>query len=173
MRAQCWRPSGSTGCSNPAHSVSPGSITPANMSRIGTVDERFQSYNVEMVEVMGGRFWKPYKDINAILDQQASRKNSGSNPAGMYPNLYQYRAPIDLTNSRLRKLTAALGPAYMRVSGTWANTAYFPTRPHTPENSAQRFRRRADPSAIEGRHRLCACRGCDARHFLRHWRGNP
>ena len=76
---------GSTGCSNPAHSVSPGSITPANMSRIGTVDERFQSYNVEMVEVMGGRFWKPYKDINAILDQQASRKNSGSNPAGMSP----------------------------------------------------------------------------------------
>lgn len=95
------------------------------MSRIGTVDERFQSYNVEMVEVMGGRFWKPYKDINAILDQQASAQNSGSNPAGMDPNLYQYRAPIDLTNSRLRKLTAALGPAYMRVSGTWANTAYF------------------------------------------------
>ena len=35
-------------------------ISPADMSRIGTVDERFQSYNVEMLEVTGGRFWKPY-----------------------------------------------------------------------------------------------------------------
>jgi hypothetical protein len=30
------------------------------MPRLGTVDERFQSYNVEMLEVTGGRFWKPY-----------------------------------------------------------------------------------------------------------------
>src|SRR5262249_52144055 len=31
----------------------------------------------------------------------------------------------DLWNPRLRKLAAALGPAYMRVSGTWANSTYF------------------------------------------------
>ena len=36
------------------------SLAPASMARIGTVDERFQSYNIEMVEVTGGRFWKPY-----------------------------------------------------------------------------------------------------------------
>src|SRR5207302_11141273 len=36
------------------------SITPASMARIGTVDERFQSYNIEMAEVTGGKFWKPY-----------------------------------------------------------------------------------------------------------------
>ena len=35
-------------------------VNPAKMPRLGTVDERFQSYNVEMVEVTGGRFWKPY-----------------------------------------------------------------------------------------------------------------
>ena len=40
----------------------------------------------------------------------------------MNPSMYQYRAPIDLTNARRRKLAAALGPAYARVSGTWANT---------------------------------------------------
>lgn len=28
-------------------------VSPANMARIATVDERFQSYNVEMVEVTG------------------------------------------------------------------------------------------------------------------------
>lgn len=30
------------------------SLDPAKMPRIGTVDERFQSYNIEMVEVIGG-----------------------------------------------------------------------------------------------------------------------
>jgi hypothetical protein len=79
------------------------------MVRIGTVDERFQSYNVEMVEVTGGRFWKPY----------------GPNAWDVRSDLYAYRAPIDLANARLRRLAAALAPAYMRVSGTWANATYF------------------------------------------------
>ena len=35
-------------------------ITPAAMTRVGSVDERYQSYNVEMLEVTGGKFWKPY-----------------------------------------------------------------------------------------------------------------
>src|SRR4051812_41202141 len=87
----------------------PLSITPASMVRIGTVDERFQSYNVEMVEVTGARFWKPY----------------GSKTSGGNSDLYQYRPPIDLTDSRLRRFAAGLAPAYMRVSGTWANATYF------------------------------------------------
>jgi len=41
------------------------------------------------------------------------------------PGLYRQRPPIDLTNPRLRKLAAALGPAYVRVSGTWVNTTHF------------------------------------------------
>ena len=53
-------------------SLSAGAVAPENMPRIGTVDDRFQSYNIEMVEVTGGRFWKPYKDIDAILKTQAS-----------------------------------------------------------------------------------------------------
>src|SRR5437660_3213494 len=91
------------------------SVDVVHMRRIGTVDERFQSYNVEMVEVVGGRFWKPYKDIDAILNNQVSGKGSGTDgaPMGMDPNLYQQRPPIDLANSRLRKLATALGPAYM------------------------------------------------------------
>jgi heparanase len=94
------------------------------MSRIGTVDERFQSYNVEILEVTGGRFWKPYS--NTMNSSSARPKaQSEPTPAGMDPNLYEYRAPIDLSNPRLRKLAAALGPAYVRVSGTWANSVYF------------------------------------------------
>ena len=45
--------------------------------------------------------------------------------AGQDRAMFEARSPIDLTNTRLRKLTAALGPAYLRVSGTWANTVYF------------------------------------------------
>jgi hypothetical protein len=85
------------------------SVTPAKMARIGTIDQRFQSYNVEMVEVTGGRFWKPY----------------GPNTSDPHSDLYAYRPPIDLTNARLRGLAAALAPAYVRVSGTWANATYF------------------------------------------------
>jgi Glycosyl hydrolase family 79, N-terminal domain len=93
------------------------SVTPSSMARIGTVDERYQSYNIEMVEVTGGEFWKPYGPEPGVQAAQA--------PGAKNPTLFQYRAPIDLTNARLRKLATALGPAYLRVSGTWANTTYF------------------------------------------------
>jgi heparanase len=100
------------------------SLDPANMARIATVDERFASYNVEMAEVTGGNFWKPYHRQNAeALSTQPAQ--SSSTPAGMDASMYQYRAPIDLSNSQLRKLASALGPAYVRVSGTWANSVYF------------------------------------------------
>lgn len=108
-----------------AQSSSPFSIKPSAMPRIGSVDERFQSYNIEMVEVTGGRFWKPY---NSSADSNTAASQPGANqPVGMDPNLYRYRPPIDLSNARLRKLAAALGPAYVRVSGTWANSTYFQT----------------------------------------------
>jgi hypothetical protein len=95
----------------PAWSSEPSiALTPATMARTGSVDQRFQSYNIEMVEVTGGRFWRPYRD---------DRKVSGA------PPLFAYRKPIDLGNVRLRKLAAALGPAFLRVSGTWANATWF------------------------------------------------
>jgi hypothetical protein len=109
-----------------AHSgMSQTVVNPASMPRIGTVEERFQAYNVEMLEVTGGRFWKPYKSLQAEASKQPASQKSGPTPAGMNPNMYEYRPPIDLSNARLRKLAAALGPAYVRVSGTWANTTYF------------------------------------------------
>lgn len=67
------------------------------------LDDRFQSYNVEMVEVTGGYFWPPYEAGGAKV----------------------YREPIDLSSERLRNLAKALGPVYIRVSGTWANSTYF------------------------------------------------
>lgn len=99
----------------------PAELVPATMVRIGTVDERFQSYNIEMIEVTGGRFWKPY----SASGKPASAPAGAAVPAGMEPSMYEYRSPINLANPRLRVLAAALAPAYMRVSGTWANSTYF------------------------------------------------
>jgi len=119
----------STSCSDHSKPAGSKSFVPADLRPITKTDERFQSYNVEMVEVTGGRFWKPYKDIAELLKAQDAPKRSSQNgsdvPAGMDPGLYQQRPPIDLSNARIRKLAAALGPAYLRVSGTWANTTYF------------------------------------------------
>jgi hypothetical protein len=91
------------------------------MPKLATVDARFVSYNVEMVEVTGGRFWKPYQSTPGDVPKPPA----ANQPVGMDPNLYQYRQPIDLSNPRLRKLAAALGPAYLRVSGTWQNSTFF------------------------------------------------
>lgn len=95
------------------------SINPRTMAAIATVDERFQSYNVEMVEVTGGRFWKPFAE--ASTPERTEKAAAAQTEREMYAS----RPPIDLANARLRKLAAALAPAYMRVSGTWANATYF------------------------------------------------
>ena len=102
------------------------SLYPAYMPRIATVDERYQSFNLEMLEVTGGRFWKPYEAANSLPGDVASPPGDDATPAGMDPAVYQYRPPKDLTNRRLRLLAAALAPSYLRVSGTWANTVYLP-----------------------------------------------
>jgi Glycosyl hydrolase family 79, N-terminal domain len=88
-------------------------IAPAELPAIGSIDERFQSFNIEMVEVTGGPFWKPY----AREEQRSvsAEKN----------DLFSQRSPVDLSNKLLRKLASALSPAYLRVSGTWANTTFF------------------------------------------------
>lgn len=102
------------------------------MQHVATVDARFQSYNIEMVEVTGGKFWKPYA-LDTTPGNKPSAQPTGANtPAGMNPELYEYRPPIDLGNHRLRRLAAALGPAYVRVSGTWANSTYFPEGEDAP-----------------------------------------
>jgi len=101
----------------------PPAVKPSTMARVGTIDDRFQSYNIEMVEVTGGRFWKPYSSPSAAPAAPSSPESA--QPGGMNPSLYEYRAPINLSNPRLRTLAAALGPAFLRVSGTWQNSTYF------------------------------------------------
>jgi heparanase len=110
----------------PGVAIAQATFNPQKMIKIGDVDPRFVSYNVEAVEVTGGRFWKPYNaEVEARLAGASQTKLGQNQPIGMDPNLFQYRPPIDLSNARLRKLAKALEPAYLRVSGTWRNSTYF------------------------------------------------
>ena len=81
------------------------SLQLGKLARVATVDARYQGYNIEMVEVTGGRFWAPY--------------------GGPASERYRQRPPIDLTDQRLIALAKGLGPSLMRVSGTWANNTYL------------------------------------------------
>ena len=97
----------------------------AGMRRVATIDPRFQSYNIEMGEVTGGRFWRPY---------------AATDTPGATPDLFANRAPIDLADTRLRKLASALSPAYLRVSGTWANSTFFADADHPPTTPPPGFK---------------------------------
>ena len=99
-------------------------LAPSSMSKVGEVDARFSSYNVEMVEVTGGRFWKPYKSAASAAAAKPAASDTNQQ-VGVNPALFQNRQPINLANPRLRKLAEALGPAYVRVSGSWANSTFF------------------------------------------------
>jgi heparanase 1 len=110
----------------PGVSIAQAALNPQTMAKVGDVDPRFVSYNIEAVEVAGGRFWKPYNsEVEARLSGASKTKPEEIQSVGMDPNLFQYRPPIDLNSIRLRKLAKALGPAYLRVSGTWRNSTYF------------------------------------------------
>src|SRR5947207_365544 len=88
---------------SPGHSAV-RSIDPSKLPVIGKVDPRYQSYNVEMAEVIGGRFWAPYP-------KPGDKVAPTGDPAAA---MFRKREPLDLKNNRrLRNLAAALAPAYV------------------------------------------------------------
>ena len=92
------------------------------LKQITTVDDCYQSYNIEMAQIVGGQFWKPYKDMTSLpsstggLTYNVSEKNT---------EMYSPLPPVNLADKRLITLAKGLAPAYVRVSGTWANSIYF------------------------------------------------
>ena len=48
------------------------------MPAMATIDDRFESYNVEMAEVIGGKFWKPYDAATLVsLKAKAAAAQNG------------------------------------------------------------------------------------------------
>ena len=63
-------------------------VDPAALPKVGSVSPRYQSYNVEMIEVTGGKFWKPYAQA-----EQDAPKSQAATPVGTTPSAYSYRPP--------------------------------------------------------------------------------
>jgi len=106
-------PGAAAGCVGIA-SAAPISINSSVRPRIATVDERYQSCNVEMAEVIGGNFWKPYakKGERPWEDKSAAtaaKSNSAPFQIGQDSSMFEPQPRIDLSNVRLPKPAAALG----------------------------------------------------------------
>ena len=99
----------------------------SGLPEIRRQDPQLVSYNVEMTEVTGGTFWKAYTDAQVDGTEEFPMIKDWTNMG----NLQQYYEPIDLYNPRLRKMAKALGVAWVRVSGTWANKTYYDFDGHT------------------------------------------
>ncbi|MEO6733829.1 MAG: hypothetical protein ABIN01_21575 [Ferruginibacter sp.] len=111
-------------CSSPcklfAQAVdNPISVKLSGLKPGAKINERFQSFNVEMVEVVGGNFWIPYDKMDT------TKSITGNVVVGENKSLYRPVPPIDLYEKRLRMLAAALGSTFMKVSRTWANSTWI------------------------------------------------
>lgn len=91
-------------------------LNPRAFPFVRETDERFQSFQIGMSHLTGGETWKTY---------DPSKKEGGNSQAKNFDAVREARAPTDLTNLRLRTLTAGLAPFYVRYGGTTTNSVYF------------------------------------------------
>lgn len=88
------------------------SVRAGSFPLVRKVDERFQSYQIGFSHLTGGETWKAYDALSNA-------------PAKDLAQVREARAATDLSSTRLKTLTSALAPFYLRYSGTTANTVYF------------------------------------------------
>ena len=100
-------------------------LTPDTLKPLREVNPMLMSYNVEFAEVTGGTFWKAYTPEQIAGTEPFHVEPTSEGIEAMYKDLMQVYPPIDLYNDKLRKLARALGPAWVRVSGTWATKTYY------------------------------------------------
>lgn len=99
-------------------------LTPNQLKKIRTVDERLMSYNIEMTEITGGTFWKAYTPGQIAGTEDFSVSGELTDFTAM-ADLMQYYPPINLYDETLRKRARELGSAWIRVSGSWATKTYY------------------------------------------------
>ena len=94
---------------------------PEQLRFVRKTDPRLMSYNIEMTEVTGGTFWKEYTP-GQIAGTEAFPPLTGFEDLG---KSMQWYAPADLADPKLRYLASALGPCWVRVSGSWATKTFY------------------------------------------------
>lgn len=102
-------------------------LCPKSMQVLRHVNDRLMSYNIEMTEITGGTFWKAYSPEEIAGRKAFAPVKNFKEVAG----LLQVYAPVDLYNPKLRSLARALGPVWVRVSGSWATKTYYDFDGHT------------------------------------------
>ena len=113
----------------------------SELTKLWDTDPRLISYNIEMTEVTGGTFWKCYTPAQVAGEEEFPKLDP--NVEGSFLNLTDLRQeypPIDLYNEKIRTLAKDLGPAWVRVSGTWATTTYYDFDGHTAGKAPEGFR---------------------------------
>ena len=132
------------------------SLAPSTMPRIGSVSERYQSYNVEMVEVTGGRFWKPYgaePDASPATRAGAgARRHARRHECGPVPVSAADRPGQCALAQARRRARAGLCPRQRNVG---EHDILFRDRP-AARGAAGRLQGRAVARAVEGRRRFRA-----------------
>lgn len=108
----------------------------SRLTKIREANPRLVSYNVEMTEVTGGTFWKPYTPEQIAGREPFPQIRDMNDISG----LMAVFEPLDMGNRRLRELAKALGPVYIRVSGSWATGTYYDFDGHTGGNIPEGFR---------------------------------
>ena len=106
------------GCVTPSLAADTDRATMIDASALPLVremDERFQSFQIGMSHLTGGETWRTY-------DKDAKE---GEGTGESFDAVREARAPTDLGNRRLRNLTSALAPLYIRYGGTTSNSVYF------------------------------------------------
>ena len=106
-------------------------LNPGSLRELHVGNERLVSYNVEMTEVTGGTFWKAYTPAQIAGTEPFVLKGGFLGNATASTDLMQYYDPIDLSDKKLRKLAKEIGPAWVRVSGTWSTKTYYDFDGHT------------------------------------------
>jgi hypothetical protein len=147
---------------------------PATMPRVGTVGERLQSYNVEMAEVIGGTFWKPYgKDTAAIPGHQQATTPTAT-PVGLDPALFERRPPVNLSDSRFAQARGGAGTGLCAGQRNLGECR-VPPRLAWPSSLIRPggLQRRADGPAMGQRRRVRRGRGCGTGHIVCHRQRNP
>lgn len=89
----------------PARTVTELSVSVVTDAAIAVVDEKYLSVAIDMANVVGGAFWDPSTNTGPMGTARVQ--------------------PYDFSRPRLRKLAAALAPAFLRVGGTDADRTSY------------------------------------------------
>lgn len=106
-------------------------LEPSKLTKIREIDPRVQSYNVEMTELTGGTFWKPYTAAQVAGTEEFPTSENAQEMMKLIHGMMEPVPEINLYEEKIRTLAKAFGPVIIRISGSWATRTYYDFDGHT------------------------------------------